>query len=61
MELGIQYIVLDSFSLQHTAEKLGSLDGDGTNQNWLLFLMSFLNGLNNRVEFLLLGHVYRII
>ena len=61
MELGIQYIVGDSLSLQHSAEKLGSLDGDRTNQYRLMFCVSFLNCLYNGVEFLFLCHVNSIV
>ena len=61
MELGIQYIVRNSFSLQHTADELGSLDSDSTNQYRLLLLMGFLHRLDNCIEFLFLGHIYGIV
>ena len=61
MELGIQYIVRDSLSLQHPAEKLGSLDGDRTNQYRLMFRVSFFNCFYNGVEFLFLCHVNSIV
>ena len=58
MELGIQYIVRDSLSLQHTADELRSLNGNSTNQYRLLLLMSFLYRLDNCIEFLFLCHIY---
>ena len=61
MELGIQYIMRDSLSLQHSAEKFGSFDGNRTNQYWLMFCVSFLNCLYNGIEFLFLCHVNGII
>ena len=61
MELGIQYIVRDSLSLQHTANELRSLNGNSTNQYRLLLLMSFLYRLDNCIEFLFLCHIYGIV
>ena len=60
MELRIQYIVLDTFTTKHSAEELGSLDCDRTDQNRLLFRMCFLNRFNNCIEFFFLCHVYGI-
>ena len=61
MELGIQYIVRNPFSLQHTADELRSLNGNSTNQYRLLLLMSFLYRLDNCIEFLFLCHIYGIV
>ena len=61
MELGIQYIVRNPFSLQHTADELRILNGNSTNQYRLLLLMSFLYRLDNCIEFLFLCHIYGIV
>ena len=61
MELCIQYRMLDTFALQHTADQLRSLDRDGTNQNRLPLLMCFLNFLYNSLKFLFLGLIYGIL
>ena len=60
MEFRIQYIVLNTLTAKHSAEELGSLDCDRTDQNRLLFRMGFLNSLNNCIEFFFLCHVYGI-
>ena len=60
MELRVQYVVLDTFTAKHLAEEFRCLDGNGTNQNRLLFCMGFFNCLNNCVEFFFLCHVYGI-
>ena len=40
MELSIQYLMLDTFPVQHTAQKFRSLNGNCTYQYRLLFFMS---------------------
>ena len=60
MELRVQYIMFDSLSLQHTADKFGSFNCNCTNQYRLLFCMSLNYSIDNCVEFLFLCHINSI-
>ena len=61
VELRVQYGVLNSLTLEHTAQQLRSLDGDRTYQYRLTFGMRRLYLFHNRTEFFLLGLIYRIL
>ena len=60
MMLGIQDIVLNTGSLQHSAQLLGCFDGDSTDENRLARPMTFNNLFNYRVEFFFLRTVNQI-
>ena len=60
MELRIQYVMRNTFTTEHLAEKFGCFNGNRTNQNRLLFRMSFFNSLNNCIEFFFFCHIYSI-
>ena len=53
--------MLNSFTLQHSADQFGSLNRDGTNQNRLSLLMCFLNFLYNSLKLFLFRLIYSIL
>ena len=54
MELRIQDVVLDTTTLQHTADELGGIDVDGTDQNRRTGLMYANRFIDNGLELFLL-------
>ena len=61
MELGIQHFMGNSLFSQHLAQKLGSLNGNGTHQNRLSLLMCFLHLIHNCFVFFFLCLIYSIL
>ena len=61
MELCIQDFMRNALLGQHLAEKFGSLNGDGTNQNRLSLLMCLYNFFNNCIIFFFLGLINSVI
>ena len=61
MEFGIEHIMCNSFSAQHSGKQFGSVNINGTHQHWLLFCMGCLNSLHHSPVFFLFGHVDGII
>ena len=61
VELGVQYFMRNTVLAQHIAEQLGSLDGDGADQDGLSLLVRLLHGLHNGFKFLFFGLVNRIL
>ena len=61
MELRIQDVVLDTATLQHTADQLGGIDVDGTDQNRCTGLVDTNRFIHDGLELFLLRLINRII
>ena len=61
MELGVQHLMWNAFSVQHPAQFLGSIDIDGAHQHRLTGLMGLLDVTDNRTQLFFLRLVYRIV